>query len=99
MKIPKRVKLFGSTINIIFDDKTCESNSGYGSAIFKEDIIYLRKNAHGNGIKETEIECTYLHEIIHFILNKNGYNKLCDDEDFVSRLARSLHQVLTTQEY
>ena len=99
MKIPKSFKLFGSTIIVELNNTECNKEDAYGTARFKSNIIYLANKAHGSSIDETEIESTFVHEVIHFIFTKLGYDELSDDEKLVKQFSKALHQVLTTQEY
>ncbi|KKK65556.1 hypothetical protein LCGC14_2972980, partial [marine sediment metagenome] len=50
-------------------------------------------------ISKDEIDITFIHEVIHFILQKTKYPDLNNDEQFVTLMARALHQVLTTIKY
>jgi hypothetical protein len=99
MKIPKSFKLFGSTVTVEMNNAECDKEDAYGAARFKINVIYLRDNAHGESIDKTEIESTFLHEVIHFIFTKLGYDELSEDEKLVEQFSKALHQVLTTQEY
>lgn len=99
MKIPKSFKLFGSTITVEMNNIECDKKESYGAARFKSNAIYLTNEAHGRDIDETEIESTFLHEVIHFIFTRLGYDELGDDEKLVKQFSKALHQVLTTQKY
>jgi len=99
MRIPKSFKLFGSTITVEFDNDKCEAERAYGIVIYKRNIIKLQDKAHGEKIANEEIEASYYHEILHFILNRLGYDDLNDDEKFVKQVSKALQQCLTTQEY
>jgi len=99
MEIPKSFKLFGSTVTVEINNTQCEREDAYGTARFKSNVIYLSDKAHGESIDKTDIESTFLHEVIHFIFTKLGYDELSDDEKLVKQFSKALHQVLTTQEY
>jgi len=99
MKIPKSFKLFGSTITVTFDNDKCCSNASYGLTHYKSNAITLTDKAHGNMIDHNEVEASFLHEMVHFILNRLGYDDLSDDEKFVKQVSKALHQCLTTQEF
>jgi len=99
MKIPKKFKLFGSTIKIIFDNNKGDEDSAYGQTRYKKNTIILQDFVHGASIDKSEIESTAIHETVHFILNRLGYDELNDDEKFVKQLSGALHQILTTMEY
>lgn len=99
MKIPLSFTLFGSTITVEMNDVECDKEESYGAARFKSNAIYLTNRAHGRDIDEAEIEATFLHEVIHFIFTRLGYDGLGDDEKLVKQFSRALHQCLTTQKY
>lgn len=99
MNIPKRFKLFGTTITVELNNTECNKEDAYGVARFKSNIIYLSNEAHGHPIDKTEIESTFMHEVIHFIFTKLGYDELSDDEKLIKQFSKALHQVLTTQEF
>lgn len=97
MNIPKEFKLFGNTIKVVFDNKECDKDDCYGLARYKTDTIVLQNEAHGRAITREEIETVFLHEVIHFILNRLKYSDLDNNEQFITQFSRALHQVLTTQ--
>jgi len=99
MKIPKSFNLFGSTVTVEMNNTECDKEESYGTARFKSNVIYLSDKAHGNPIDESEIESTFLHEVIHFIFTKLGYDELSDNEKLVKQFSKALHQCLTTQKY
>jgi len=98
MEIPRSFKLFGSTITIEFNNDKCDKEDAYGIAKYKTNKIYLSEKTSGDKMESTEIEVTFLHEVLHFVLLKVGYEKLSGDEAFVGIVSRALHQFLTTQE-
>ena len=99
MIIPKEFKLFGATIKVIFDNDRCDDKDAYGLARYKTNEIFLQDKAHGENIEKTEIQCTFFHEVIHFILSRISEEKLSNNENFVKKFSRALHQVLTTQKF
>ena len=99
MKIPKSFKLFGSTITVEFDNDKCDQDESYGLVKFKSNKMFLSDFAQGFKIDLNEIESSYYHEMLHFILNRLGYDDLNDDEKFVKQVSKALQQCLTTQEY
>lgn len=99
MKIPKSFELFGSTITVAFDNDKCEAESAYGVAQFKINAIKLSNKAQGVKIDPVEIEVSFVHEAIHFVLVKLGYQELSNDEKFMKQISGAVHQCLTTQKF
>jgi len=99
MKIPLSFNLFGSRITIEFDNNRCAEENAYGLSLLKQNRIYLADFSDGVNLQSTEIECTFLHETVHFILTRLGYEDLSKDENFIKQFSNTLHQCLTTQKY
>jgi hypothetical protein len=94
MVIPRQFKLFGSTWTVQQPNRvTADGESVLGHCDSDTAIIQLRRN-----LKRELKEVTYCHELTHAILYSLEYNKLSNDETFVERFSKALHQVLTTAE-
>jgi len=100
MKIPKEFQLFGSTIKVYFNNDKCDEHNAHGAACYKSDKIYLQEGNYGGYLmSKTEIECTFLHEMLHFIFEKLDEKDLSKNEKLISNISRALHQILTTQKF
>lgn len=91
-KIPKSFMLFGATIKIIFDSKTCDDRSQYGHASYGESEIVLTKTDHTIKLSEDKILDTFYHEKIHMILDTMNERELSRNEKFVDIFAKLLRQ-------
>lgn len=93
MKIPKKIKVAGHYYKIIWDDKGLVKQHLIGTASndFKEIRLCKYYNSKRARAK-SEIEETFLHEIIH-VVDKN-YNNDSLSEKALNRLAQGLYQVL-----
>jgi predicted SprT family Zn-dependent metalloprotease len=100
MRIPKKFKLYGLTINVKLDDKM-QKEGRCGQSVYRENKIRLNPK-----IKTRDcLEQTYLHELLHFVLLhskvvntyklENG-KELHLDEDFIDNIASLLHQAIVT---
>jgi len=98
MNIPKKFNLLGAEIKVVLDNDYMDDQKCYGQIEYKTNTIYISDKAHGKRIDQSEIEVTFLHELSHLIMNRCGYTKLQNDEVFIDRMARALHQCLTTME-
>lgn len=99
LEIPKEFDLFGETINIEFDRELANRENANGMAHYRYSKIVLQTNEGANPRKHTQIEQSYLHEVVHFILDAMNEEELRTNEKFVNLFASLLHQVLITSKY
>ena len=105
MKIPKKFKILGQTIDIIFETQELIKHDLVGSAVYRENKILLRPSTESTPLTNEQIEFTFYHELIHYILyfaeaaysGKSEY--MHQDEGFVDLCAGLLHQALSTMDY
>ena len=98
MKIPKRITLYGQTIEIETVDTLVEDENCVGQARYRLNKILLQ-DVKKLGRPVSTQEQSYCHELVHFILNLSDYEDLCKNEGFVERFSQLLHQALATAEY
>ncbi len=91
MRIPKRFKLHGHTIEVRVVPNAEMADHGMYEP--DKELITVRK---GN---QAMLEHTWLHELTHAILLAMGRDKLYADEGFVDAYSALLHQALTSAEY
>ena len=93
MKIPKKIKVAGHIYKVIWDDKRLSNGGFVGESDHHLDTIYMCKYFQRDEPRnDSEIEETFIHEILHTIdvnYNNHGLN-----EKTITRLAVGLHQVL-----
>jgi len=94
MKIPKEFKLMGQTINVEYKNKLIQETDCIGQASYRENKIFLQKQVEGITRKKEMIEQTFLHELLHFILDRMGENELRDNEKFINMFSGLLHQYI-----
>lgn len=103
MRIPTRLKLFGRTITVQYDQALHHNDDVHGWAKYRQDIIVLQPPTLQTPITQEQIEHTYLHELMHHVLYAAGEDSfdppLHKREYLVDRIAGLLHQALTTSEY
>lgn len=106
MKIPKKFKLMGQTIEVSFDDSIYRDRDYEGYASYRKNKIVMQSDGHQVPLKPEQIEQTFLHELVHHIsyhagsaINHELKQGLHQNEDFVDLFAHLLHQALTTMEY
>jgi len=104
MRIPKRFKLMGQTIEVTWDTvHFAEKTDVCGFASYRTNEIQMNPNMPYKS--DSQREQTFLHELMHFVVyhSQTAKAKDCDylhqDEPFIDLTAHLLHQALTTMEY
>ena len=97
MKIPKRFKLFGQTIEVEFDSDLAFKDDDVGQACYRENKIKLQEPEKDRPLEQ--IESIFWHEVVHFICFVLGYHDQRTDEAFVNRFGNAIHQIISTMEY
>lgn len=102
MKIPKRFKIMGHTVEVITDSDFCIANNCMGVTWDSQNKIVLSdkivSDSEYKAIPKSKKEQTYLHEVVHNILSAMNESELNNNEKFVDTFSALLHQVLTTSE-
>jgi len=100
LKIPTSFQLFGQTIDVEWQSSLAQDRDGQaGQGWFRKNKIVLQLPCDGVQVERTFTEDTFLHELIHFILENIGSGDLGQDEKFVRAFAGLLHQALKTAKY
>lgn len=99
MKIPKRFKLFATTIEIKWDNERMNDKRRYGECDYSQSLIILSKTNGVDKLSEGKILDTFYHEKTHMILNSMHRSDLSEDELFVDTFAKLLRQADETAEY
>ena len=99
MNIPKKYKLFASTIEIKFNNEKMEDSELFGSHSYTTNIIHLCDEYNGKKLAEDRILDTFYHEKVHSILRAMMRDELNADEEFVEVFAKLLRQSDETAEY
>lgn len=99
MKIPKRFKLMGRVINVDYDKKLIHEDDRRGASVFRENRVKLQSSSKEYPIVKSDLEQSFLHELVHWILYLSEEHKLNHNEKFVEMFSGLLHQALITMEY
>ena len=105
MKIPKRFRLYGQVISVVWDKDLRNEADATGHAVFRNNKVIIQKSLKGCPRTREQLEQTFLHELTHWILysmsekwdEKEGW--MHQDESHITKFAGLLHQALTTMEY
>lgn len=104
-KIPKQIELFGRVIKTFYDSDRLGVKNVYGEARYGQNQIGINKKLQsGADVSDDEIKLTYLHEMLHFILNFTGLEKQLHDTDFdveqvIELLASGIYQYEKSAKY
>lgn len=91
-KIPKRFKVFASTINVDYDNERLSNQGILGDCSFTNNQINICSEFRGEKVSECSTIDTFYHEKIHIILDAMGEHELSRNEKFVEVFARLLRQ-------
>lgn len=91
-KIPSRFMLGGQTYNIRFEDTGKDANGWFKP---KKSTIYIKKDER---FSQDFTESLFFHELSHAILFSICEDKLNENEEFVDRIGKAIHQAIKTME-
>jgi len=98
MKIPKQFNLLGQTITVEMVEDLIQEDDIQGEAHYRFNRIKLQKNVKGQKRQNTQVEASFCHELVHFILEAMREEKPNNDGKFVTVFARLLFQALDSFE-
>jgi len=97
LQIPKTFELGGRTWTVTYTKQPpMEIVHSSGLEIYVFSQIKLFGTNHGHAVSRETLEVTLMHEYLHAALDEMQYQKLSEDEDFIERLSKALHQILTS---
>ncbi len=99
MKIPKKFQLVGHEIKVEFVDDLYSRRGVVGQARYNENTLLIQSSIPGHVRGISDLEQTYWHEAVHYILVTMGQDKINANDAFVDLFASLLHQILKTSEY
>lgn len=99
MKIPKRFKLLGHTVEVKDEPEGMFEKNRYGACSYEGKWIKICPKSSSHPVSQSSIEHTFMHELVHMCLYHTEQGQLNDNEGFVDTLAGLLHQALSTMEY
>jgi len=99
LEIPKSFQLFGTTVNVVFNNNSLNQQSAVGTSEWVQSRITLTDVHKGEKVSEEVIDDTYYHEKVHIILDAMGKHNLSRDEEFVNVFSRLLRQSDVTAKY
>ncbi len=97
--IPRKFELLGQTVYVRFDPELNAKRDLWGVSIYRLNEIRIQPSTEGHRRAQDDVEQTFWHECMHFILNRLGEDELARNEALVDRIAGAIHQVITTATY
>lgn len=92
MKIPSKIRIGGQDINIIIKDHLADEK--LGTICLASGELNIAEKFHEYNQSESSQVNTFIHEVVHGVLDTMGENKLSSDEKFVTTFASLLVDVI-----
>ena len=99
LQIPKKFKLFGATINVVWDNKRLQDLNAYGLFEYGQGKITLSTVDGLEKLDEDRILDCFYHERTHAILEAMHERELSKNEDFVDVFSKLLRQADETAKF
>ena len=99
MKIPKRFKLLGHTVEVKDEPAGHYEKGRHGACNFEAKWIKITPRSDSHPVTQSSVEHTFIHELVHMCIYHTEQHQLNDNEGFIDSLAGLIHQALTTAEY
>lgn len=99
MKIPKRFKLFATTVNVVFDTQRLNDMGVYGLSDYGSSKIILSHSEGAELLTDDRILDTFYHERTHAILDAMNETELSSNEKFVDVFSKLLRQADESAEF
>lgn len=99
LRIPTSFQLFGQTITVRYDPTLVHETDCVGSSRYRHNTILIQPSQAGQDRLQSQIEQTFCHELVHYILRFLNEDDLNKSEKFVDLFAGLLHQTFTTMTY
>ena len=92
MKIPNKIRIGGQDIDVCIKDHLTDEK--LGTICLASGELEIAEKFYEYKQSESSKVNTFIHEVVHGVLNTMGENKLSSDEKFVSTFASLLVDVI-----
>ena len=92
MKIPNKIRIGGQDIDVLIKDHLTDEK--LGSICLASGEMEIAEKFYDSKQSESSKVNTFIHEVVHGVLNTMGENKLSSDEKFVTTFASLLVDVI-----
>lgn len=97
-KIPKQFNIMAHTITVSLDDDIALDDHRWGEINYNKGTIKLSQELASKKFPKSKVKDTFWHEVIHAILFYMDEAELNSNEDFISRFAYALNQVVESMD-
>lgn len=97
--IPSAFQLMGQRIEVEYNDTLTYSDDLLGQASYRHGKIYIQPAMPGHPRRQTDVEQTFFHELMHWIFHVLGRAEMAKDEELIEQVSGLLHQAFATAEY
>lgn len=98
IRIPTKLQVGGMEVNIVYEELINYGNT-CGECSVGGGYIKLAKNIGAGAQSETSQQNTFVHELVHCILDTMGKPDLSADEQFVCSFASFLLEAVKSMEF
>ena len=95
--IPKAFTL-GGVEHVVEIQQVLGYEQDFGQYDPVQKVIQIAQTSRGRGVPQSSQQQTFLHELVHAILNTMRKDDLYDDESFVNTFASFLNEAINTME-
>lgn len=99
IKIPKKFKLFATTVNIVWNNKRLNDKATYGLTEYSKSDITLSTLDGAEELSKDRIMDTFYHERTHSILDAMNERDLSNNEKFVDVFSKLIRQADESAEF
>ena len=100
MKIPNKIRIGGQDISVV--NKECLDNNKLGTMCIAEGVLQIADNFGNRKQSESSKINTFIHEVVHGVLDTMGESDLSSNERFVcafsSLLADTIEEIVKANE-
>ena len=99
LNIPKSFQLFGTTVEVVWDNKRMNDLNSYGLYEYTKNRITLSDLDGVELLSEDRMKDCFYHESVHAILEAMCERDLSKNEKFVDTFAKLMRQMNETKQY
>lgn len=100
MKIPNKIRIGGQDINVVHKERL--DNNKLGTMCLAEGVLQIADNFNNRKQSESSKFNTFIHEVVHGVLDTMGESDLSSNERFVcafsSLLADTIGEIVKANE-
>jgi len=94
MKVPDKIQLFGNEIKTVYEQRLLDEQGLVGQTNISFNEIRLKKIQEGRAFDNEGLYENYIHELLHIMIHKLGYEELTKDETFIEGFTNLLIQII-----